>query len=283
MAIIQTGSTYTMDSDITVFKTKLGGYVEPHTHRFAELVYILNGKCTHIIDGKEYPVSRGNLLFINYNKTHSIAYNAECEYFNILIKPEFISENLSEPENAFALLKLSAFEDFQKIVNENNCVISFSGSERTKAERIIFDLEAELETKNPGYRMALKSGLNLLLIMIFRKMALPLEPSFAGISNELLEYIRVHCGEKLTLENLAGQCFYSPSYFSRVFRLYTGMTLTEYLKTVRVDAACRLLETTDMKITDIFVEVGYADKTRFFKDFRQLKGVSPKEYKISKK
>ncbi len=283
MAVIQDGSTYIMDADVSVMHSALGNSVEEHTHRFVEIVYILSGKCTHVIDGKKYPVSRGDLLFINYSSTHSISGNPDSEYYNILIKPEFISENLSAPENAFALLQLSDFEEFSKIVNKSNCVMSFSGTQRDKIETLIFSLEKEFFSQAPGWRLALKSGLNLLLIMIFRKMSLPMESSFNGISEELLEYIKTHSSETLTLEKLAKKCCYNPSYFSRLFKSYTGMSLTNYIKTARIEHACKLLEATDMKVTDVFFEVGYSDKTRFFRDFKQLKGISPKGYRASKK
>ena len=283
MSVIQTGDKYIMDTDVAVFSSALAETVPEHRHNFLEIVYIISGKCTHVIDGEKYPVSRGNLLFINYNRIHAISGEPDSRYYNILIKPEFISENLTVPENAFALLQLADFEDFQKTVNSQNCVVTFSGNERDKIETLILSLEKEVKEKNPGYRLALKSGLNLLLIMIFRKMSLPLKIRFNGISEELLEYIRANSSEKLTLGKLAKKCCYNPSYFSRVFKAYTGLSLTEYIKTVRIENACRLIETTDMKINDIFIEVGYSDKTRFFRDFKQLKSISPKEYRKVKR
>ena len=55
---------------ITVQKN-IGAKENPHTHEFIEIVYILSGTGKEWIDGKEYPVSDGSLMFINYGQTHA--------------------------------------------------------------------------------------------------------------------------------------------------------------------------------------------------------------------
>ena len=69
-------------------------FEEEHRHDFVELVYTVRGSCTHYINGKQYQVSRGDMLFINYGETHSFKPEGELEYINFYVKPEFMSENL---------------------------------------------------------------------------------------------------------------------------------------------------------------------------------------------
>jgi AraC-like DNA-binding protein len=245
-------------------------------------VYILKGKSVQFIDGKEYHVRHGDVLIINYNQTHSAINSEDFSYVNILMKPEYINNSLARSENAFALLHLSEFESFRKILDESKCKISFSGEERNRIEEIISILSEEMEQKSPGYELAVRSQLNLLLIMIFRKMSLKLENIFDGVSEELLMYIREHCSEKLSLKSIAELCAYNTSYFSRIFKERVGMTFTEYLKRVRLEKAAIMMETTTSNITDIAYSVGYTDKTKFFSDFKQLKGVSPLKFRKSK-
>ena len=118
--------------------------LEEHTHDFLEIVYIIKGKMVHCVDGKEYAVRHGDMLMINYNQTHS-AKGIAGEYFNILIKPEYINSNLDDRQNAFSLLNLKEFEDFRKIVSPENQVVHFSAEEQAYLEGIILYSEKELD------------------------------------------------------------------------------------------------------------------------------------------
>ena len=128
----------------------------------------------------------------------------------------------------------------------------------------------------------LHSALNLLLTYVFRKMALPMKHSFA-VNSDLLLYIKNNCSEPLRLDAIASKAGYNPAYFSRIFKEFSGKNFTEYLKNARIEKACYLLKNTDKKVSDIALLVGYSDKTKFFMAFKQLIGMSPLEYRKSKK
>lgn len=274
---------YFLNDEVFVLQQRMYQSIETHCHDFLELVYMYRGKCVHTVDGVKYPVSHGDMLVINYNQMHAVTGDNSVEFINILIKPEFISANLDQPDNAFSLLSLKEFEDFRRIVNENACAISFSGEEREALETLIFSLDRELREHAPGWQLAVRSELNLLLLAVFRKMSLVVEPAMGRLSGELLEYIRQHCDEKLMLWQLARKNHYNPSYFSRLFRQYTHMSFTEYLRMVRMEKASELLLYSDARVSDICLRVGYSDKTRFYKDFRNAFGMSPLDYRKSKK
>lgn len=254
-----------------------------HLHDFVEMVYISKGKCVHTVDGVEYPLRHGDLLVINYNQTHSFDDIKGTDFINILIKPEFVNRSIENEENVFALLNLSEFEDFRKILDSKKNVVTFSGEERDRIEDIISIIRKEAEEKKPGYDLAVRSNLNVLLLMVFRKMSISFETIYGGMSEAVLKYIRERCGEKITLKEMAKRCLYNTSYFSRVFKEYTGMTFTAYLKNMRMEKAAELIKNTDMRIEDIICDVGYSDRTRFFSDFRAHMGESPLKYRKSKK
>ncbi|MCZ8522014.1 MULTISPECIES: response regulator [Paenibacillus] len=93
------------------------------------------------------------------------------------------------------------------------------------------------------------------------------------------EYIRERCGEELTLEHLAQRFHFNPSYFSTLFKTYTGMNLTDYLTKIRLDRAQHMLMNTDEKIADIARKVGYKEAGYFIRLFKREKGTSPKRYR----
>lgn len=244
-----------------------------HLHDFIELVYILSGSGVHGINGVEYTVSRGSMLFINYRQVHS--FQGEMDYVNILIDPHWISEKLIDTENAFELLSLSAFNDFQSLC-EGRALLRFEGAERTRMERLLEEMECEYARKDAGFETMLKAQANILLTLIFRKMLPKVD------NPDLAEYIRSHSDEKLTLELLAKKSFYNPSYFSRLFRELYGMTVTEYIHRARIDNAKILLKTTARTVDEIAESVGYSGKTAFYKKFAEFTGQTPKQYRESK-
>ena len=253
-----------------------------HTHDFVEIVYVIKGKCTHTVNGKQYPLSKGDMLLMNYHCTHSFESAAGFEYADVLIKPEFVSESLGGSETAFSLLTVKDFEEFADTVSAENCKVSFSGEERQLVERIIAMMCDELPTANQGADLLARSGLNILLTMLFRKMSLPMHRD-EGISDGLLGYIKENCAGRITLEELAGRCFYHPAYFSRIFKSYTGMPLTEYLTECRMERARDLLVKTELPVENIIGECGYSNRTKFFGDFSRLVGCTPLQYRKSKK
>lgn len=98
------------------------------------------------------------------------------------------------------------------------------------------------------------------------------------IIQKAIEYIRTHYAQDLTREDVADTVYLSPSYFSKLFKQYTGMSFTDYLTTVRMEEAAALLKT-PMRVNEIGFNVGYQSRNRFFINFRQYSGYSPTEYR----
>ena len=251
-----------------------------HLHDFIEFVYVLRGRSWHTIDGKTYVVKRGDMLVINYGQTHSID-EGSCEYVNIFLKPEYINESLEDRANAFALLDLAEFSEFRQTLVGIQNIVTFADFARDTVENIIMNLEVELKKMPAGYGLSTHSWFNLLLVQIFRKMSLLQPEQFDGVSELLLQYIKAHCHEKMEMNKIAALCHYNPSYFSRVFKSFSGMSFMEYLKRVRIERAMLLLESTGMLIHDVCFESGYTDTTKFYKDFRELVGMTPRAYRKS--
>lgn len=89
-------------------------------------------------------------------------------------------------------------------------------------------------------------------------------------------YIYHHYKEKdLGAETLSAMVFLSPGYLSAVFKEETGMTLNRFIREVRMNKAKELLETTNMKISQIAKEVGFSNNSYFCRSFREFFGDTP--------
>lgn len=85
---------------------------------------------------------------------------------------------------------------------------------------------------------------------------------------------------KLSLMDVAEQCYISNWHLSKLLNQYTGKGFFEIINIIRLDKAKELLKTTSKKIQDISEEIGFQDVTHFSRIFKNHVGVSPKEYRL---
>ena len=284
MAITLKNERYYADEPFIIKRGRTTYFDEEplHTHDFIEFMYIYKGKSDHIKDGVKFSMSKGDLLFINYESTHGYTSDGIFEYVNVIIKPDYVSKSLTGVENAFALLTLANFKDFSETLNRAKSHIHFPEDERAQFETLIELMEKEKENQHSGSEVISRSALDIFLTLIFRKMSLTLNDRMY-LNAELLEYIKNNCGEDLTLNKVAAMCFYNSSYFSRAFKNFSGLGFTEYLTKCRIERACELLVTTDLKADTIMAKCGFSNRTRFFNKFYEQTGLSPHKYRKCKK
>lgn len=270
--------------NITVQQNEARQPEPPHTHDFIELVYISGGSGRQRVGERLYTVRQGSLLFINCGELHAFAPDGKLCYYNILLRPEFMGQELVEQVDVFSLLTLTAFEEFRGAAREGGGFCEFSGEELRELDGLLPMMYREFTVKGPGYRTILRGALSILLARLFRRMALPEESPAErkrSLPPGLLAYIEAHCCEHLTLSELASRCFYNPSYFSRIFKEATGMALTDFLNRKRMERAASLLRETSLPVEQIAQEAGYADKGQFYRQFKAFSGTTPRVYRES--
>ncbi|MGI6143454.1 MAG: helix-turn-helix domain-containing protein [bacterium] len=92
-------------------------------------------------------------------------------------------------------------------------------------------------------------------------------------------YMSQHFGKQITLEEISRRVHLSPYYFSRLFKEREGLTFIEYLTSLRIEEAKRLLLKTEDKIEVIAQTVGYGEANYFSRLFKRKVGMSPGEYR----
>jgi YesN/AraC family two-component response regulator len=96
---------------------------------------------------------------------------------------------------------------------------------------------------------------------------------------ESIKYIKEHYREKLTLEIVASKVFVNPKYFSHVFKKEVGVAFTDYINQLRMQYACRLLETTNYQAYRISYECGFSDPSYFNRVFCTKMNMTPQTYR----
>ncbi len=88
-------------------------------------------------------------------------------------------------------------------------------------------------------------------------------------------YVQTHYSEPISLERIAADVGYSPSYLSRTFKEKTGMNLVSFINKVRIDAAMSDLRTTDYSVSDVARRCGFESVGYFTRVFKKVAGVTP--------
>ena len=85
--------------------------------------------------------------------------------------------------------------------------------------------------------------------------------------------------QTVTEKEVADLCGLSYHYFSHLFRRTAGRSFSDYLSSLRISEAEKMLLSTEKSITDIAVETGFSTTSYFISRFRMEKGVTPARYR----
>lgn len=97
---------------------------------------------------------------------------------------------------------------------------------------------------------------------------------------KIKNYINENIQEVLSLQDIANRFGMNSSYISRLFSEWTKTTITEYIASVKVEIAKKLLAQEGMKIKDVAKHLGYISDDYFIKVFKKYAGVTPNKYKL---
>lgn len=98
--------------------------------------------------------------------------------------------------------------------------------------------------------------------------------------NRVYEYVEQNYQKSIDIQAVADLANLTVPSFCRYFKKITHITYTDFVNEYRINQACRLLFE-NKPIADICFEVGFNNISHFNKTFKQLKGVSPREYKAN--
>lgn len=250
---------------------------EIHSHDFIEIVYVLSGSATQHINEFDYEVKRGDVIFINYGGKHSFEPHDNFKYINICFTPEKLSSSIITQDNALALLSLTAFDDICQ--GKNGGKLSFCAKERYEMEFLATAMFEEFEKKRFSYNQIIESYFSAFLAKMLRKTITNNTEETKAEWNKFFDYIENNLGEKLSLSALAQKSFYNPAYFSRKFKQCFGVSLSEYIRTKRIEHAMKLLKETSLPVHQIILQVGFTDRTAFYNLFIKHTGVTPNNYR----
>ncbi|WP_072331841.1 MULTISPECIES: AraC family transcriptional regulator [unclassified Paenibacillus] len=250
-----------------------------HFHSTYEIFYLMSGKREFFIKDRTIIVSEGDVVIISPNILHRTTNTEKPRHERLIINMH---------ESCMGTVNGSYREALQPLFEKEYLVVRRSLHDRGSLEALARMLMQEMLDRRSGFEMYAQTLAMQLLIVCCRHIqqdsAEPLEapsPMHERMS-EVARYINEHYMEELTLDFLAQTFFVSPYYLSRCFKEATGFTFVEYLNSVRIKEAKKLLEQSAMKVNLIAKKVGFGSVTHFGRVFKSVTGQVPLFYRKGK-
>lgn len=273
------------DFPFSMFRT--GGVVDStptlHFHDCLEINFIEGGKGVNVIENKKYDMLPGDFYVINNLEHHMGVSDGSLKMLVIVFDPVFVwKDNPMDYEYLRPFFNRSVF--FSNRIRGDNRYYS-------ELLQVIKKIDREWMLKEEGYRLVIKSLLMYLLAVLYRHFKLKDEMGDDVISfrksydriRTAVEYINTNYSCDVTLEELSKIALMSRTYFSTYFKSIMNMSVSEYIESLRINNACRLLKTTGKNITEISIESGFNSLSYFNRAFKKLMSISPNEYRKNSK
>lgn len=258
-----------------------------HKHEFIEIVYIISGRATHIVDGKSYQVKKGDISVINRKEEHCFFADEEYEEkfiaYDLMFTPDFLNNDILSGED-FSILS-NSFLFYSLFPDENGYIRRLNLIENCNFEfGSIFDkIYYEYKNRQTGYLNLIRVYTAELIIKLFRKIESSekssLTQSQRDIVKSVIDYIKTNYNISIRMEDISSKLFFNKNYIGKLFKQETGMPVSDFIREIRINEACRQLKETDKIITDIAPSCGYNDMKSFYAAFKKSKGITPNEYR----
>lgn len=236
-----------------------------HLHYHLEFFLLLDGKSHVSIDSEVYDLLPGDFLIVFPNQIHRYEEIERERYLLFIVNPDLMPE--------FSTV-------FSRQVPKS-AVIRHADQDRQLLPLLHLLAEQALSPP-PHYRdLALKGTLLALFsrLLSLLELAEPTSQDSRAV-RAIVDYCAKHYTvPSLSLEMLERDLHLSRFYISHLFSEKMNIRFNDYINSLRVGGACRLLQQTDLSMTAISEKSGFNTCRTFNRSFVKLLGVSPSAYR----
>lgn len=245
-----------------------------HWHEQLEFYYVKSGGLEIMCNAHKEWIYQGDIAFINWCDFHrSLQFLDNTSHYIIQVDLEFLSSVVSGIcEEKYIKGFISNTNKFAKFLKNDTVV-------RSLFDKIIDEYFAQ----SYGYEFVIRGYFCEVLTHIIRNYynnrienCNSYDYSFLHIKKALV-YLSSHYSNHITLNSLASYMGVSSSHLCRIFKKYTGLTVTNYINQLRCYSSIPLI-LNGTPITEIAFKVGYNDSNYYSRIFKKVMGVSPRQF-----
>lgn len=242
-----------------------------HLHEWYEIFLVIEGVCKFAVGDKIYALRAGDTVLLPPDKPH---YTMGGEYtrIDVEITPGYINTFFTEEARDILL----------KCFN-NKEILHLSSSKTGVFKNCCMEISSQKDDES----LFILAGFLLRLLCNESDAASAAAPSHSphvySYGNEklksIVDYIEENYKDIRSLDETARACYVSKSHMCRMFRRELGISVVDYVNSVKLRHACSMLSDTSMSIVDIAVECGFNSSQYFSRIFKAFSGCTPQQYR----
>lgn len=249
-----------------------------HTHEYFQIYYIEKGALTHYVESSTSHLVAGDMFIIPPGIRHRVEEEEGTAFYSF----SFIQDSLGESgkANCFAM-------DFLRRLSHDSTIrprITLPSDEVLCVENIMEQIYREFRGQNIAGGDIIRAYAIVLLTMFARiyyeTSQTVLISHFEDCRQFILhcvDYIENNFFQDISLDSMVKLSAVSKSRFCSMFSEITGYSFNRYLNMCRIRKATKYIKS-GYKITAIYGLCGYNDFSTFYRNFKSIMGVSPKQY-----
>lgn len=250
----------------------------PHIHDFYEIYYLLSDQVEYVVNNQVYQLKKGDFVILPPGLMHYPS--------NLSIHPGKTYDRI------VLWCSIPCFEEFVKLdsclnhmweavnVNSSYHIRPSVGSSQLLRTAFFRLLD---EQENAGFATEAMTHSLLMQIficinrIIFKRDNFQKHTPVVHLFNNIVYYIHTHLTEELSLETLSREFYVSKGYISRLFREYMGISVHQYILSLRLECSKNAIES-GVPIAKAAETFGFQDYSSFFRSFKKAFLLSPKQY-----
>ncbi len=251
-------------------------YPEFHYHDFWEFVIVTEGTIVHKINRIERQVPKNTLLVLRPEDKHAIfnVFNGQSAHLNLIVRtetfkticdclaPDLYASLLEEPYIEYEI-KQSITDSFVNMYHKSRIVENTGGNEYDNFVTMIF----------------LSMLKELFYNAKIRKPNDEEQPRYSAAVNEIITLMHDEKNITQSIDEILTSVNYSHCHIIRLFKKEIGLTPSQYFLKIKLDYSKRLLESTNLTISNISSNIGFSSLGHFTQIFKREFGVSPATYR----
>ena len=242
-----------------------------HAHDTYEILYIVSGGGTYLVESTAYPLQEGCVLLMRPGEVHCLQVDATKPYERIVLQ---FHENWLLHFNDLYRPLLTPFT--RRTLGQNNL---YSPSQYDSA--FVLSCLDRIEAVNDDAMQTLMAQTVLPTILSeFYKAYTDRQPNDEQRAaphtriQEILLYVNEHLLDELSLDSLCERFYISKTQLGRLFRTATGSTAWDYILVKRLVEARRQI-LSGVPVTEASLQCGFRDYSAFYRAYKKRYGESP--------
>lgn len=257
------------------------GNIPPHWHNELEIFFLMEGNVRIGIGDTFYDVHAGEGCFINTGILHSFTglIPSPCLYRSFVFDPSIIS---GAPGSVFDIRYI------RPLMEKGSAFIKIDpntepGSSDAHFFQAFDKAFSACVSELPGYEFQVRNALSEMLLIILEKNRTLSAPQLPEIQElrlkQMLAWIDENLEKNISVKDIAAVASICTRECQRIFHRYLNASPMAYVRQKRLLLAASQLALTDIPVTDIALNCGFASPSYFTRQFRLLTGTTPTEYR----